>query len=206
MQKARRQNSRTKKNINKRPAAPLPLGKGQDIPQDTEKAKPRQYPITPVPPLLRLTAFLIDASVLYVLIIVTKFLSVVFSVEALVWHPEAAAQDILIIVGYFVIPTAFWGRTAGKWALGMVVVDETGYLLGPVIAIPREIAFKVIASSLLLVGIAWIAIDPKRQGMHDKLANTYVVYNPDSRLASILMSISGVKEAQAKQADLRKNG
>ena len=45
---------------------------------------------------------------------------------------EAAPQDLLFFLGYFIIPTIIWGRTPGKWVAGIVVVDSEGLSLRPI--------------------------------------------------------------------------
>ena len=142
--------------------------------------KPNTFKIDIAHPLFRLYAYLTDIFILYVIIIVTKQ---IFGDN--IWYPEAAPQDIGIILGYFVIPTALWGRTPGKWLTGLVVVDKEGYTAG-LAAIPREIFGRAIAIAFLLVGIIWAYFDSKHQGWHDKIAGTYVVYHPRSGIVNWL--------------------
>ena len=92
---------------------------------------------------------------------------------------EAAPQDLLFFLGYFMVPTIIWGRTPGKWVAGIVVVDSTGYTPGPA-AIPREMIGKLVSYLAFGIGILWLIFDPKLQGWHDKIAGTYVVDNPYS--------------------------
>jgi uncharacterized RDD family membrane protein YckC len=39
----------------------------------------------------------------------------------------------------------------------------------------RAAAYAI--SAIFLIGFAWIAVDRRRQGFHDKLARTFVVYD-----------------------------
>ena len=57
------------------------------------------------------------------------------------FHEDAATQDILVLFGYFVIPTIIWGRTPGKWVAGIIVVMKDGTPAGPA-SIPREMVGK----------------------------------------------------------------
>jgi len=73
----------------------------------------------------------------------------------------------------------FCGATPGKMAIGAKIVDarsrgapSTGRLVG------RYFAYLISAVPLFL-GFAWIAIDRRRQGWHDKIAGTLVVYDDD---------------------------
>ncbi len=91
---------------------------------------------------------------------------------------ESAPQDIIIFLGYFILPTGIWGRTLGKWVAGIVVVDSEGRTPGVGVAIPREVVGKVVSYAGFLLGLVWIAFDRDRQGWHDKIAGTYVVNDP----------------------------
>ena len=133
------------------------------------------FPVNIASPLKRLYAFAIDVLVLWALIVATKAMF-----GDLVWHPDAGAQDVFILFGYFVIPTGLFGRTPGKWAAGIRVVDLKGHTPGVAIAIPREMVGRFVATITLGIGLAWAVFDPKRQGWHDKIAGTLVVNTPDS--------------------------
>ena len=73
----------------------------------------------------------------------------------------------------------FFGATPGKLAVGAKIVDarslgapSTGRLIG------RYFAYLISALPLFL-GFVWIAIDRRRQGWHDKIAGTLVIYDDD---------------------------
>jgi uncharacterized RDD family membrane protein YckC len=73
----------------------------------------------------------------------------------------------------------FWlarQATPGKIVLSMKIVDaETG---GPITtgqAIGRYLGYYV-SLVVLLLGFIWVAFDARKQGWHDKLAGTVVVY------------------------------
>ena len=158
----------------------------------------KRYTIRPAHYFWRMLAFAIDAFTIYVFIITTKFIFTTLNLSTFVWHPEATTQDILLIVAYFVLPTGFWGRTLGKWATGIIVVDEHGRVPGIAVAIAREIAFKVISAGLVLMGFVWIVFDARHQGIHDKLGSTYVVYDPNSKLITTLQALFRVKNSTTK--------
>ncbi len=80
----------------------------------------------------------------------------------------------LMIAGYFI---GFWGwcgQTPGKMALGIRIVRFTGEPIGWGGAVRRFLGY-IISAVLLLSGFIWIAFDPRRQGFHDKLVETYVI-------------------------------
>jgi uncharacterized RDD family membrane protein YckC len=96
-----------------------------------------------------------------------------------IFSNESVAPNLVFLLGYFILPTIIWGRTPGKWVAGIVVVDSDGRTPGPA-AIPREMIGKLVSFLAAGIGIIWLIFDPKRQGWHDKIAGTYVVYNPYS--------------------------
>lgn len=86
---------------------------------------------------------------------------------------------------YTVVPTALWGQTPGKIAVGTrVVVEEDGSRPGWRRAVLRW-ALPGVAGRLPYVGL-WVGLavmaslvwDPRRRGLHDRLAGTIVVRVP----------------------------
>jgi uncharacterized RDD family membrane protein YckC len=72
----------------------------------------------------------------------------------------------------------FWvyrQATPGKMAVGARIVDaRTGAKPGTGQLVGRYLAYYVSIIPLML-GIVWVAFDPRKQGWHDKLAGTLVV-------------------------------
>ncbi len=69
----------------------------------------------------------------------------------------------------------FLQATPGKILLGMKIVDaDTGDAPSTKQYLIRYVSY-ILAAMPLLLGIIWVGIDKKKQGWHDKLANTYVV-------------------------------
>jgi hypothetical protein len=64
----------------------------------------------------------------------------------------------------------------GKMAVGIKIVGPDGQPPSLVKAVLRYIGYFVSGVALSL-GFLWVAFDRKRQGWHDKLANTYTVYS-----------------------------
>jgi len=77
---------------------------------------------------------------------------------------------------------AFWRygqATPGKMAISAIIVDErTGGRVPLRRLIGRYFAY-VISALPLGLGFIWIAFDKRKQGWHDKLARTVVIYEPD---------------------------
>jgi len=68
-----------------------------------------------------------------------------------------------------------WGATPGKWLMEIQVLD-TRSLQPPSW---RQGALRLlgylVSAALFYLGFLWIAFDRRKQGLHDKLANTVVV-------------------------------
>lgn len=64
--------------------------------------------------------------------------------------------------------------TLGKLAIGAKVIDENGRKLTFARATGRFFA-KLLSGFLLGIGYIMVAFDPQKRGLHDKMANTYVV-------------------------------
>ncbi len=137
------------------------------------KPAPVSYPLNPAGPIKRLYAWFIDIGLIILMMAMLNT-----ATGGRVASPDAAAQDIVLFLAYFILPTGIWGKTAGKWVAGIVVVDEKGRTPGVGVAIPREIVGKVVSYAAFLLGIAWIVFDSKHRGWHDSIAGTYVVHDP----------------------------
>ncbi len=76
---------------------------------------------------------------------------------------------------YEILFIAAVGRTPGKAIIGLAVVNRRGDHPSLFRAFLRAPG-KYISAAALLLGFFWIIIDPQRQGWHDKIARTWVVY------------------------------
>ena len=73
----------------------------------------------------------------------------------------------------FCLGWRFGGQTIGMRLLNIRVVTTQGQSLGWGRTIWRYIAFTI--SLFSVIGMVWILIDKQKQGLHDKLAGTYVI-------------------------------
>ncbi|MDY0321683.1 MAG: RDD family protein [Arcobacteraceae bacterium] len=98
------------------------------------------------------------------------------------WESESMILGPADFLINYVLPAVvvvlFWlykSATPGKMIFKLKVVDATtGNVLTVGQAIGRYLAY-FLASIPLLLGIIWIVFDNKKQGWHDKLANTAVI-------------------------------
>ena len=81
---------------------------------------------------------------------------------------------LILLVLYTVGFWAWRGQTPGKMALRIQVVGVDGHPIGVGRAIVRYVGY--LASTLaFLGGYLMIGLTPRKQGLHDKIARTYVV-------------------------------
>ncbi len=86
-----------------------------------------------------------------------------------------AFSGLLFTFFYFMFFWVMAGYTPGKAVLGLRIVRENREPLSWRRAFVRVVGYWVSAIPLFL-GYVWVLFDQHRQGWHDKLADTYVVY------------------------------
>jgi len=83
--------------------------------------------------------------------------------------------NALIAITYYVTFTGYGGQTPGKMALRMQVIRTDGSEMNYGTAAMREVLGKFVSGILLGIGYLMVAFDANKQGLHDKIANTYVI-------------------------------
>ena len=142
----------------------------------------------------RMLAYGIDIVVIVVMLIAFGWLvdTVTTLFPPVLIDPESLLQ--LAIAGLVVILTAaiyylfFWtltGQTPGKMLLGLRIVSLDGSRVTLWQALRRFVGYFLSALALY-AGYWWVLIDNRRQGWHDKLAGTIVVYAWDARLGDLM--------------------
>ena len=81
----------------------------------------------------------------------------------------------LVYPFYFWIFTGLSGQTPGKMLLGIKVIDREGNPPGLVKAALREFVGKFLSSIVFCLGYFLVGLDDRKQGWHDKVAQTFVV-------------------------------
>jgi uncharacterized RDD family membrane protein YckC len=105
--------------------------------------------------------------------------------EQMLWgtgSPEYTRFSMVFYWGAIVVEFAYrtilessvWQATVGKRFLGMVVVDGAGRRLTFARSARRQIG-RFLSQVAFYVGFLLILITEKHQGMHDKLADTFVI-------------------------------
>lgn len=78
---------------------------------------------------------------------------------------------------------AFWtlsGQTPGKAVLGIRVVRTNGKPIRLITSVVRYFGY-IVSLTAVGLGFFWILVDDRRQGWHDKMARTCVIYTWNAR-------------------------
>jgi uncharacterized RDD family membrane protein YckC len=142
--------------------------------------KPEEYALEYAGFWLRLGASLLDITFLFLLIfflysVVDDYFYDIYSSYFSIF--AALVISLLIKVSYFV---SFWvwrGQTPGKMITGIKIIRTDSSPLDWTHALLRYAGY-VISALALFLGFICIAFDAKKQGWHDKMADTYVVKLP----------------------------
>ena len=89
----------------------------------------------------------------------------------------------LIVVAYFICFWGWRGQTPGKMVFRISIVRFDGARIGWRGAVIRFLGY-IISILLFLTGFFWVAFDMRRQGFHDKIADTFVITIPRKQSAT----------------------
>ncbi len=81
----------------------------------------------------------------------------------------------VLSLAYYVFFTGYCGQTPGKMALRIKVIRTDGSELNYGRSALREIPGKLLSGLILGAGYLMVAFDPQKQGLHDRIADTYVI-------------------------------
>jgi uncharacterized RDD family membrane protein YckC len=144
----------------------------------------------------RLIAFIIDLVIISitttVIVIGINEIITFFGIKILLtrWMSHSVNAEIissvikiLVVLAYYIFSVLyfamFWSLvnyTPGKYLLGLRVVRTDGRDLGFWRSVLRAVCYYL-SALLLFMGFIWIIFDKKRQGLHDKIAGTVVIYS-----------------------------
>lgn len=124
---------------------------------------------------IRVASYLVDAIILGVVNIVLSF---IFTGG----YNPFAPNSVLTLVSVVVNACYFCGMeaserqaTLGKMIVGVKVGDLNGNRISVGQAVGRYFA-KILSFLIFCIGFMMVGWDDRKQGLHDKLANTYVFY------------------------------
>lgn len=133
----------------------------------------------------RLAAFLLDSILvgigLWIIKVPVWFIELAVG-DSLLFKPILFTYNIfdvvyyLITAAYFVLMTYFCGATVGKFLMKIRVVDSEGQKLSFISVLIRETVGRYLSAVIIYIGYIIAGFDNCKQGLHDKIADTCVVY------------------------------
>ena len=132
---------------------------------------------------IRLVAALIDGIVLAIIVIFLAVFSLLFFGATLGEGAGVGMFFLVLILASLatilykpIMEASGYQGTFGKYVLGLKVVDKNGQRITMTSSFLRTILYIIGAQAFLLcLGIVMIGFTEYKQGLHDILANTYVV-------------------------------
>lgn len=131
---------------------------------------------------MRVVATLIDAFVVFILQVGLGLLLTLagFATSGVAEEPG----NLFLLVeffsyalsfAYYIFFTGYCGQTPGKMALRIKVIKRDGSEIGYGRAAFRETLCKFISGIIFGIGYLMVAFDEQKQGLHDRMADTYVI-------------------------------
>ena len=131
---------------------------------------------------IRVVAYLID-SILLVTVqsVLSLLINLTIGMLGIATDGDPAINTVIWLFGavlsisYAVFFIGYCGQTPGKMALRIKVIRTDGSPVNYGRAALREVLGKFISSILLGIGYLMVAFDSRKQGLHDKIADTFVI-------------------------------
>ncbi len=131
---------------------------------------------------IRVVASLLDFFLLSaVQFVLTLLISLIIGMLGIAMEGDPAIDTVIwlfgasLSIGYAVFFIGYCGQTPGKMALRIKVIRTDGSQISYGRAALREVLGKFISGILLGIGYLMVIFDSQKQGLHDKIADTYVV-------------------------------
>lgn len=134
----------------------------------------------------RLAAYVLDSIFVAILLSFIKvpigIVEMIVGSDVILFRPVLFQYNIfdivyyLLSVAYFVVMTYFCGATLGKFLLKIKVVDAEGRKMSFMSIVFRETVGRYLSALIAAVGYIMVGLDSRKQGLHDKIADTCVVY------------------------------
>ena len=133
---------------------------------------------------IRVAAALVDGVILIIIqVILTVLLGLIAAGDSSGLNEQGQVALSLVYslfgtalsMAYYVFFTGYCGQTPGKMAVRVKVIRMDGEDIGYGRAFFREVLGKFVSGILLCIGYLMVAFDNQKQGLHDKIANTYVI-------------------------------
>lgn len=148
-----------------------------EIPTDEQQSDPKQLPKAGF--WIRVTAAILDG---FVVLLLQGVLGGLLLMAGMLNGSANEGLGLLVQIFtlllnfvYYIFFTGYCGQTLGKMAVRIKVVRCDGAPLTYPRAAFRELPAKFISWIILGIGYLMVAFDEQKQGLHDRMADTYVI-------------------------------
>lgn len=173
-----------------------PPGPGRDVETSQEPSlspgSPSQIELRWAGFWTRVVAFLIDLIILTFLYLVLALIgSSAMGISLKAIHLETPSEELVLFLlnlyllvwlflycAYFILFLGYGGQTPGKRLLGIKVIRKDHLPLTWRDAIIRTLGYFISGFLLFGMGFLIIASHPQKRGLHDLIAGTLVIYDP----------------------------
>jgi uncharacterized RDD family membrane protein YckC len=145
------------------------------------KKKPEEYALEYAGFWIRLGAVIVDLIILSI-VCYAIFRFIILLVPTSIFILIFSFTSWLIEIVYVVAFWAWRGQTPGKMVTGIKIIRTDSYPITWQYALLRYLGC-IVSTIILFIGFIWIAFDSRKQGLHDKIADTYVVKLPVRQVA-----------------------
>jgi len=136
--------------------------------------KPKEFALEYAGFWVRLGAGVIDLLILGFIVVIIAY----FFPAPVIWVTSGLVISLAYWLGFWV-----WrGQTPGKMAVGIKIIRTDSSPVKWQCALYRFLGY-IVSAATLFIGFIWVAFDSHKQGIHDKIADTYVVKLPVRQVA-----------------------
>ena len=136
--------------------------------------KPREFALEYAGFWVRLGAGVVDLLILGIIVGIIGC----FFPAPIIWAPSGLVLSVAYWLGFW----AWRGQTPGKMAAGIKVIRTDSSPVKWPCVLYRFLGY-IVSVVPLFIGFIWVAFDGRKQGIHDKIADTYVVKLPVRQVA-----------------------
>jgi uncharacterized RDD family membrane protein YckC len=142
--------------------------------------KPEEFALEYAGFWVRLGANVIDIAIIALFLYAVYLIILEFTNITIFWILSYFATGCIIwflVIVYFAGFWAWRGQTPGKMIMGIKIIRTDSSPITLSYSLYRFVGY-IVCMFTLCIGFIWVAFDKRKQGLHDKIADTYVVKLP----------------------------
>lgn len=140
---------------------------------------------------IRFAAFIIDYALINLVLLPLHFMDLLL--EPVLLFYSFLFSFVFYWLYYAVLHSSKWQATLGKFITGIIVVDSKGQRITFARATGRYFA-EFLSAIFLFIGYMMAGWNPRKQALHDTLAETFVIYGKPEELENKTLKIPPIEE------------